>query len=45
MERSSDDEGKGGNREAHQKIELRQDLQCDRGIGNEQEQGGVIQHS
>jgi hypothetical protein len=35
MERSSDDKGKGGNRKRHQKIELRQDLQRDRGIGNE----------
>jgi hypothetical protein len=45
MERSIDYKGKGGNRQKHtQKIELRQDLQHDRGIGNEQERGGVRQH-
>jgi hypothetical protein len=46
MERSSVYQGKGGNRQkAHQRIELRQDLQRDRGKGNEQEWGGVRQHS
>jgi hypothetical protein len=39
MERSRDYKGKGGNRQKHtQKIELGQDLQSDKGKGNEQEQ-------
>ena len=46
MERSSDYKGTRGNKEkAHQKVELKQDLQHDRGIGNKQEWGGVRQHS